>query len=299
MKLLLFSSQHEAVKIALTEKAATQKAARSKHWADCVQHATRALETGPNSAELRDLRVNCATQIGDLDNAYADLTWVHSSSNVPCADVPFAHSCSRLSALNPSDVSLSLRIAHLSYFLLGTPSNQVKQCLHYDPESKPCKKAHRLFRSLEKDTAKVRNFVEGSSWRQAIKILDGSEGLLERFEQALEEATTASSDGDAMLPPQFQPKEKGQMRLELYALACKAAVGANELRKDKGMKWCDEVWAMDPENIDALVGQGEKLLKEEKWDEAMRVFDKAFEQSGRSSQDVRVFPSSSSALEFS
>jgi DnaJ family protein C protein 3 len=175
----------------------------------------------------------------------------------------------------------------MSYFLLGsaTAMNHIKQCLHYDPDSKPCKKVHKLLRSLEKDTAKVRNFVEGGSWRQAIRILDGEEGLLARFEKALSDAST-DHGGALYLAPQFSPKIKSQSRLELYALACKAAVGANELKKDKGMRWCDEALSMDEGNVDGLIGRGERLLKDEKWDEAVRVFEQAFEKSGRSSQDV-------------
>ena len=145
---------------------------------------------------------------------------------------------------------------------------------------------HKLLRSLEKDSAKARNFAEGSTWRQALKILDGPDGLLARFEQALDEASTSQDGKPPILPKQFNPSANSQMRLELYALACKSAVGANDLKKDKGQRWCDEVLRMDENNQDALVGQGERLMKEEKWEEAIRVFERAFEQSGRSSQDV-------------
>ena len=163
--------------------------------------------------------------------------------------------------------------------------NHIKQCLHYDPDSKPCKKVHKLLRGLEKETAKARNFVEGSAWRQAIKVFDGEDGLLAKFDRALEDAST-EHQGVTYLPPQLSPRDKSQTRLDLYAMACKAAVGAGDLRKDKGMRWCEETIKMDAENIDGLVGMGEKLLKEEKWDEATRMFEKAFEKSGRSSQDV-------------
>jgi DnaJ family protein C protein 3 len=180
-----------------------------------------------------------------------------------------------------------MQLSHISYFILGsaTAMSHIKQCLHYDPDSKPCKKVHKLLRSLEKDTAKARNFVEGGSFRQAIKLLDGSDGLLAKFEQALDEASTAH-DGIVYLPPQFSPKLKSQSRLELYALACKAALGANDLKRDKGARWCEETLSMDEGNVDGLVGRGERLMKEEKWEEALRTLEVAFEKTGRSSQDV-------------
>jgi DnaJ family protein C protein 3 len=179
-------------------------------------------------------------------------------------------------------------LSHIAYFMLGseTAMSHIKQCLHYDPDSKPCKKVHKLLRTLEKETTKVRNFVEGGSWRQAIKLLDGDDGLLARFEAALDDASKAHDDSYVYLAPQFSPQSRSQRRLELYGLACKAAVGANDFKKDRGARWCDVTLEMDEGNVDGLVGRGERLLKDEKWEEALRVLERAFEASGRSSQDV-------------
>ena len=62
------------MKVAVAEKKAAHKAAGKKQWEACVQHSSRALEIGPSSVELRELRVECATEMGDLDTTYADLT---------------------------------------------------------------------------------------------------------------------------------------------------------------------------------------------------------------------------------
>lgn len=189
--------------------------------------------------------------------------------------------CRRLASLKPSDESIALRLAHVAYFVLGSPAatNHIKQCLHYDPDSKACKKAHRLLRSLEKDTAKVRNFAEGGSHRQAIKILDGPDGLLARFDTALESSTR-------YVHPSLRPLEKSDLRTTLYALACKAAVGAGDFTAKRGMKWCDVVYALDERNQDALVARAERASKEERFDEAVRNLEAAFEASGRSSQEI-------------
>jgi DnaJ family protein C protein 3 len=187
-----------------------------------------------------------------------------------------------LAALKPSDEDLAIRLAHVAYFILGSPAatNHIKQCLHYDPESKRCKKAHRLLRSLEKDTAKLRNFAEGGSYRPAIKILDGPDGLLARFDAALDAAVA-----DGVIHANLHAREKSELRSTLYALACKSAVGANDMTK-RGTKWCDEALAMDDKNLDALSMRAEKAIKEEKFEEAVRILESAFEASGRSSQDI-------------
>lgn len=174
-------------------------------------------------------------------------------------------------------MELPIQLANIAYFMLGsqTAISHIKQCLHYDPDSKPCKKVHKLLRGLEKKAAQVRNFVDGGNHRQAIKLLDGPDGLLASFEAGLESAG---------IPSKLTTRHS-QARLDLYALACKAAVGANDFTK-RGARWCDITLEMDENNVDALIGQSERLMKEENWEAAVRVLEKAFEQSGRSSQDV-------------
>ncbi|CAD6580379.1 MAG: hypothetical protein TREMPRED_002722 [Tremellales sp. Tagirdzhanova-0007] len=187
----------DAITVASAASTSAHKAAKSKNWVGCVEQSTKALEVAPNSAGLRELRVECCTEMGDVEAVYGDI----------------------------------------------------------------------------------------SSWRPALKLLDGEDGLLARFDLSLDEASVAQ-DGLIYLSPQFSPRTKSRSRLELFALACKAAVNANELGKHKGMRWCEETLIMDENNIDALVGRGERLLKEEKWEEAVRVLERAFENGGRSSQDA-------------
>ncbi|KAL7423248.1 Tetratricopeptide repeat and J domain-containing co-chaperone dnj1 [Cryptotrichosporon argae] len=244
------------------EKAAT-KAYASKAYPACVEHATRALEAGPNAVRLRELRIECATALGDADAVYGDL--------------------SRLSSLVPSRLSYALRAAHVAYFIHNSPAaaTHLKQALHYDPDNAACKRAHRQLRALEKDTAKARNFVDGggsASARQALKVFDGDDGLVARFEAALEAAREH-------VPAPFDARKRSASRLEIYALACKASVAAGDFGR-KAARWCDEVLAMDDGNVDALVAKGERLMKDESWDEAVRVLERAFENGGRSSQDV-------------
>lgn len=242
--------------------AKAQRAADGEHWAQCINSASAALEVASHSTSLRELRLRCEEGAGDVDGVYGDLT--------------------RLAVLKPSDENLALRLAHVAYFVLGSPAatNHIKQCLHYDPESKRCKKAHRLLRSLEKDTAKLRNFAEGGSYRPAIKILDGPEGLLTRFDAALDAAVE-----DGTIHANLRARERSEMRSTLYSLACKSAVGANDMTK-RGARWCEEALAMDENNLDGLTMRAEKALKDEKFEEAVRILEKAFEASGRSSQDI-------------
>lgn len=246
------------------------KAARAdagaKKWESCVEHATLAIKVGPNSAELRELRARCETERGNVEAAYADL--------------------SRLAMLNPASQELRVRLANLAFFFLepSTAVAEIKKCLHYDPDSKACKVLHKSLRAFDRDLGKVRNFAQSdkaSDARRAIALLRGEDGLIARFDRLLDEAVASDA-----IPAQFDAKKHSTTRLEIYSLACRATVDAGDYSSKLGGAWCDETLAMDPNNEAGLVYRGEKLLKAEKWDEALAAFQSAFEKSGRQSHDI-------------
>lgn len=68
--------QTNAITVASAASTSAHKAAKSKNWAGCVDQATKALEVAPNSAGLRELRVECSTEIGDVEAVYGDLRFV-------------------------------------------------------------------------------------------------------------------------------------------------------------------------------------------------------------------------------
>ena len=150
---------------------------------------------------------------------------------------------------------------------------QLKQCLHYDPDSPSCKKAFKQFKALAKAITQTNNFLSSNnSWRPLLKVLIP---LLTSFDEAIDAYAQ-------YLPP--DAKVKSEPRRRLWAGACKAYVQIDQI--NKAMPYCEETLKMSPEDMDALVGKGEKLMKDESWEEAVRVLNQAFELSGRSSQDV-------------
>jgi DnaJ family protein C protein 3 len=54
------------------------------------------------------------------------------------------------------------------------------------------------------------------------------------------------------------------------------------------VRWCEELLGMRgcENDVEGLVGRAEGLMKKEEWPEAVRVLEKAFEESGRSRRDV-------------
>jgi DnaJ homolog subfamily C member 3 len=238
-------------------------AQKAGKWSGCVESATTALQTAAYSASLRQQRADCALAAGDIEQAIADLT--------------------RLTHLGGASTPLLLRISTLSYFLSPTSSQgfaTLKQCLHFDPDSKPCKSAHRLLKALDKQFTQLEK--AGEDTRQIIRIVtqDGS-GLSAKFDQAM---TDLLKGLDTPLPSTIVPNNSSPRRREIWRAACKAYIKTNEIRKSE--KWCSEVLRMDKEDVDGLIGAGEIALKNEEWDEAVRLFDRAFQNSGRSDHDI-------------
>ncbi|KAF8582449.1 TPR-like protein [Ramaria rubella] len=250
----------------VTSKKAYQ-AQRAKHWGVCIEESSKALQTATHSASLRQLRADCALAQGDIEQTVGDLT--------------------RLTHLTAASTPLLLRISSLAYYLLPQSSqalSTLKQCLHYDPDSKPCATAHRQIKKFEKTFAKLNELVGASDWHAVITLAGDFVG---KFDEALEKALAADAlNIKGGLPPSVVPKKKSVRRRELYTAMCKAYIGIEVPRKADS--WCDEVLNMEGgnNNLDALKGKGEACLAQEQWEEATRYLELAFEASGRSSGDI-------------
>lgn len=187
---------------------------------------------------------------------------------------------SRLTHLTAPSAPLLLRISHLSYYLLSSTQSlqSLKQCLHYDPDSKPCRAAHRRLKALDKDFARLEKLEAEENWRGVISL---ATTLSKKFDEALEEDTK-----DLGLPESIAPKIKSPRRLKVYKAACRAY--GRIMDSKRGLPWCETTLTMNPEDEDGLVNKGDILLGKEEWEDAVRAYDKASEASGRSNQRVSV-----------
>jgi DnaJ family protein C protein 3 len=198
--------------------------------------------------------------------------------------------------------------AHLtsSFRLLSHPPTfPLKQCLHVDPDSPSCLPAHRLAKSLDKGFSKLTKLMEANDWKGVLKHVVGSakdfpgDGFARTFEASLLENGTpdmlAPSSSKLPLPNVLSTSPR---RAFILHAACRAYLKLNVSKK--GEPWCDELIAMSEDTlralsdmggdtnaeVDAWVVKGEAMLLREEWEEAVRVFERAFESSGRSDRDV-------------
>ncbi|KAH9813627.1 hypothetical protein DFH28DRAFT_1108706 [Melampsora americana] len=240
----------------------------SKKWDSCVEEATAAIQHSPQNAELRQIRSDCHLARGHIQEAAGDLT--------------------RVAQLNPNSGIVALKVSLLSSFFLGQPLSQsiapIKKCLHSDPESKPCKKAFRLLKAIDKEHTKLQNFMQSEGYRSAIKILNPrgkeSEGLLAQVQDAIKSSQVVDSKSGIEEPLISSTIENldqhSQLLTTLYSYTCKAYIKLNEIEKSKSI--CTILHERDPNEPWGLVGKAEVLMKSEEWEEAVKLLRQAYEQ---------------------
>jgi DnaJ homolog subfamily C member 3 len=194
---------------------------------------------------------------------------------------------SRLTHIAAPSTSLFLRIAHLSYFLLPPTSQALttmKQCLHYDPDSKPpCAKLHRELKKLDKTFDKLSSLLESGNFRGIVKLADASkdDAFHQAFESAMDHAISVTP-----LPEGINFKQTSERRRAILQALCKSHTQLKQPKR--GELPCDALYNMEggENETDALVARGESLLVKEAWEEAVRVFEKAFKTTGKSCQGL-------------
>lgn len=253
---------------------ASKKAEQSRkkgNSVECVAAATEALRIASHSGDLRELRAECALSSGDVQQASGDLV--------------------RLSHLRPASSSLFMRIAQLAYFLLP-PSPQavsaLKQCLHFDPDSAKCAALHKTLKKFDRAFDRLATLRDAGDWTGVVSHLFGSapkesppgSGFAAQFDKELAKVE---------VPAHIIPSRVSERRKEIVRGLCVAYVRLEQPRRAEW--WCEELLRFEGngDDIDGLVGRGEALMLNEKWEEAVRTLEKAFEASGRSNQDVRCF----------
>ncbi|TFK53273.1 hypothetical protein OE88DRAFT_1625989 [Heliocybe sulcata] len=248
------------------EKKAKQ-ARQAGLWTLCEQESSVALRTASHSVDLRQLRVDCSLQAGDVESAVGDLT--------------------RITHLASASTALFMRIFRLTYFLLPSTATEsalstLKQCLHYDPDSKPCFAARRLVKSFSKSQSKLAQHEADANWYGVISLVASRKGgLVGEFEDAMR-----AHFAEEKLPADLKPQRSSPRLAEMYRSACRAYTKLGKARE--GETYCEALVAMKgmQDDVVGLVGRGEALLVKEEWEEAVRVLERAFEATGKSDREV-------------
>lgn len=245
---------------------------------NCITLATQLLDEAPNHVGARLRRADCEVAQGDADAALID--W------------------SRAAILDPSP-ALHLRVAILSYYVLGTRDSQVqdgglaqiKACLHSDPENKACFQAHKQLRRISKAINKARGFADSKSWKPVISALKGAKvggpTIRDEVEEVIVNATKADGANAPLLPPGLGDATKhSELLLEIDTLYC-TAFGFQK-HFEQAMPFCDRVVERDHSNAAALAIKGEDLNRKGDYKAGNPYLERAAEASGNAPEYLRL-----------
>lgn len=199
---------------------------------------------------------------------------------------------SRIVHIQPSISSdILMRLSHLTYYYQGKPEsslNQIKQCLHTDPESSVCKKFFKVLKNDIKDINRAMLFSQSNNWRALASVITGQKGLINRINEGIKTGNDLNewkSLAIAPIPNEIYNLDlNSALKNHFIGLACKAYVQLNDLKKAESC--CEQTLSFDPNNLDGLIARAEGFIVAEDFEKAVDVFEKAFEASGRSSRDV-------------
>ncbi|KAH8116881.1 hypothetical protein DFH11DRAFT_1875916 [Phellopilus nigrolimitatus] len=202
----------------------------TKHHHACIQLSTRALQIAPHSVNLLDLRAKCALGTQDAQQAVSDLL--------------------QLIRFTSPSTSRFLKVAQLSYFFLP-PSNLtrtiLKQCLRFDPDSKPCSSLLRKTRSFDKAFVRLETLRKAQNWDGIVAHLIGESGA-DGFigTSFLTEYKNELSHIDA--PASFVQLNIKKKTKNITRLLCEASV---RLCKNEGdERWCEEYKRLNTITVD-------------------------------------------------
>lgn len=129
-------------------------AERSGNWEECVTQSGVAIMVATKLLSLRKTRAHCRFERGEVQEGMSDLKHVLQMQS----GVTEPH----------------LQISAITFFGLADLEHgieQMRKCLHSDPESKMCKKLHRREKVLSKAFQQVNQHLEKHQYSSAIKLL--------------------------------------------------------------------------------------------------------------------------------
>ncbi|KAI9470010.1 MAG: hypothetical protein EXX96DRAFT_388443 [Benjaminiella poitrasii] len=226
----------------------------------CIALTSSVSRISPSFFYSRLLSAQCHVARGEIDEAAGDFA--------------------RAAQLNPSDPDLLILLSKINFFSLfeakGALTN-IKQCLHYDPEHKQCKKLFRSIKKLEKTIASVEKDIELKKYATAANRLIGTvnrEGILNDVQADYEELKKE-------LKTDKLPK---RLHLKCYQMACK--LYSQQKDENKTNTWCSKALEIE-DDADSLTYRGEALLKLKEFEAAVRDLEKANEMSGGKDHRLR------------
>lgn len=130
------------------------EAEKNGNWEECVTQSGAAIMVASRMLSLRKTRAHCRFERGEVQEGMSDLKHVLQ--------------------MQPGLTEPHMQISATTFYGLADLEHgmdQLRKCLHSDPDSKSCKKLYRRQKTLDKQLKQVDKFFERKQYASAIKIL--------------------------------------------------------------------------------------------------------------------------------
>ncbi|KAG0647360.1 subfamily C member 3 [Hyphodiscus hymeniophilus] len=220
-------------------------AEKSGNWEECVVQSGVAIVVANRMLSLRKTRAHCRFEKGEVQEGMSDLKHVLQ--------------------MQAGQTEPHVQISAITFYALADFEHgmeQLRKCLHSDPDSKICKKLYRREKMLDKQLAQVNKLFEKKQYASGVKLLlpSGEDvGLVQEAKDDVKELREAGTI------PQNAPND------------LVAATVAMMKSYKKAIPFCDEALSFDEHSLYGLLSKANAHMEAENFDAAIETLKKAKE----------------------
>ncbi|KAI2464515.1 DnaJ domain-containing protein [Annulohypoxylon bovei var. microspora] len=228
-----------------------EAAAQKGNWDECIGQAGEAIFVANRAPNLRELRVKCRFEKGEVEEGMSDLQHILQ--------------------MKAGDTTPHLQISATTFYAMGDMQQgmiQIKKCMHSDPESKACKKLLKQEKNVDKTLAKVNKALERNQPMSGVKLLVPSgddQGLINEVEEQIKELKKTG------IIPERAPNV---LLARLVETACQAYYEANG---KKASTYCPKALELDENSFYGLMYKAKTQLDAEEFEASIAILKKAAE----------------------
>lgn len=175
------NSAEELAELQEAEGAASIAFAAEKggNWEECVVQSGVAIVVASRMLSLRKTRAHCRFERGEVQEGMSDLKHVLQ--------------------MQAGQTEPHIQISAIMFYGLADLEHgmeQLRKCLHSDPDSKSCKQLYRREKTLDKQVAQVKKFFEKKQFASGVKLLlpSGEDvGLVQELKDDVKELREAGT----------------------------------------------------------------------------------------------------------
>ncbi|CAG8977129.1 hypothetical protein HYALB_00003350 [Hymenoscyphus albidus] len=227
-------------------------AEKTGNWEECITQAGAGILTASKMLSLRKTRSNCRFQRGEVLEGMSDLKHILQ--------------------MQPGDIQPHMQIAAITYYGLADQEHgkdQLRQCLHGDPDSKPCKKLYRKMKNMDKALEKVNKHFEKSQYASSLKTLLPAEEDAGLVQDIKDDVKDFRADGTI---PEHAPNA---LVTKVVEMVCEAY---HEMKNyKKAIPWCDESLTYDENSLHGLISKAQRHMEAENFEAAIQTLNTAKE----------------------